>query len=188
MSELNEISGFNRLMTCYEQNKHRPWHEWLKLRKIFKRPGKQGLVGLMVGIEDESIVYVFKISQYINYLAEHELSVMLSLNKISGFCPHFCKVFGGIVCQIDPSKRREGNPFELAKHMVEKDVLLMEHLKDSYKLYNYITSKSISENVLFSAVKQTLLAVSIAQKKSKFTHYDLHSNNIMMKKCDKNLV
>ena len=46
----------------------------------------------------------------------------------------------------------------------------------------------ISENVLFSTVKQVLLAISLAQKKKNFTHYDLHSFNIMMRKCDPDLV
>ena len=32
------------------------------------------------------------------------------------------------------------------------------------------------------------MAIAIAQRKKKFTHYDLHSYNIMMKKCNKDVV
>jgi len=108
MSSLNEELDFKKLVTYYEKNKHLPWEEWLKVKKIFARPGKQGLVGLMCGKEDESIIYVFKISQSINYLVQHELSVMTSINEIADFCPHFCRSIGGITCQVDPENVKKG--------------------------------------------------------------------------------
>jgi len=189
---LNEESGFNNLLDIYNKNKDKKWDEWLVLDKIFPKPGKQGLVGLMsVNNSDEKdpIQFTFKISQYINYLVHHELTVMDSLRELSNFCPHFCRGIGSITCQIDPSKRKSGNPFEIeCKYPIEKEVLLMEYLKDCYKFCNYITSPKISDNVIYSTIKQVLMAISIAQKKANFTHYDLHSNNIMMKKCDENLV
>lgn len=187
MSYLNEISGFNSKMAYFEQNKNKPWQEWLKVKEIFRRPGKQGLVGLMKS-KDIDTEFVFKISQHIDYLAEHELTVMLELNKISNFCPHFCRVFGGIVCDIDPTKNKEENPFDISKQVVEKEVVLMEHIENSRKFYNYINCNKFPEDILFSIIKQTLLAINIAQKKSKFSHYDLHANNIMVKKCSKDLV
>jgi hypothetical protein len=188
MSSLHDLSGFNKLKLYYNKNKDKPWHKWLNVKTIFPRPGKQGLVGLMTD-ENEEHTYVFKISQYINYLTQHELAVMNSLNEISEYCPHFCKGIGGIICDIDPTSRKDGNPFELGtRYPIEKEVLLMEYLKNTYKFYNYIRSSNISDDILYSTIKQTLLAISIAQKKKEFTHYDLHSNNIMMKKCDKNLV
>jgi hypothetical protein len=82
---LNEKSGFNNLLKFYNKNKDRPWYEWLVVKTIFPRPGKQGLVGLMAAREDETIIYVFKISQYLNYLAQHEYTVMNSLNELSDF-------------------------------------------------------------------------------------------------------
>jgi len=186
---LNEASGFDKIEKYYQENKDKPWQEWLKVKTVFPRPGKQGLVGLMSAKNDESILYVFKVSQYINYLVQHELSVMQSLNDLAEFCPHFCKSVGGIMCVVDPMKRKEGNPFECEnKFSIEKEVLLSEYLHNSYKFYNYIISEKVPENVLYSTVKQCLLAVAIAQRKKRFTHYDLHSNNLMMKKCSKDLV
>lgn len=189
MSSLNEELDFKKLVTYYEKNKHLPWEEWLKVKKIFERPGKQGLVGLMCGKEDESIIYVFKISQSINYLVQHELSIMTSLNELADFCPHFCRSIGGITCQVDPEKRKEGNPFESdCKYKIEKEVLLTEYLDNSYKFYNYIVSEKVHESVLYSIVKQVLLAFTIAQRNKNFSHYDAHSNNIMIKRCSKDLV
>lgn len=189
MSSLNEESGFNRLVTYYQKNKDRPWKEWLEVQKIFPRPGKQGLVGLMTGKEDKSLVYVFKVSQYINYLVQHELTVMNSLNEIADYCPNFCRSVGAIIGHVDPTKRKEGNPFECeSKYQIEKEILLTEYLDRSYKFYNYIISDKILEDSLYSTVKQVLLGISIAQKQKRFSHYDLHSNNIMMKRCKRDLV
>ena len=187
---LNDKSGFNKLVDCYNKNKDKHWYEWLVVKKIFPRPGKQGIVGLMVSKDDDSIVYVFKMSQYINHLVNHESSVMGSLNELSDFCPHYCRAVGTIVCQINPVKRKDGNPFEVDQNeiTIEKDVILMEYLTRSYKFNNYIDSPKVNEDLLYSTVKQTLLAISIAQRKTNFTHYDLHSNNVMMKKCSKDLV
>jgi hypothetical protein len=189
MVSLNQESGFNSLVKHYEENKHRPWSEWLQVSKIFPRPGKQGLVGIMTSKIDAAKIYVFKISQHINYLVHHELGVMSSLNEMSDFCPHFCRSVGAITCEVDAEKKKDGNPFELkSKYTIEKEVLLTEFLAKTYKLRNYIYSDKISEDILYSTVKQILLGISISQRLKNFSHYDLHSNNIMMRKCDKDLV
>lgn len=185
----NDSVGYSALIKHFNKNKNKLWSEWLEVEKIFPRPGKQGLVGLMRLKIKPEIKFVFKLSQYINYLVHHELEVMTGLNDLSIFCLHFCKSVGAIICKVDPNITKDGNPFEISgKHHIEKEVLLCEYLDNSTKLYNFIKSKNNTENCIFSIVKQVLLALCVAQKKKKFTHYDLHSNNIMMKKCDKNLV
>jgi hypothetical protein len=186
---LNEKSGFNNVLSYYNKNKDKKWDEWLTVKKIFPKHGKQGIVGLMVGKNDDSIIYIFKISQYLNHLVNHEYTVMSSLNDLSDFCPHFCRAIGTITCQINPTERKDGNPFECnSSRTIEKEVLLLEYIEDSYKFNSYIKSEKIQEQILYSIVKQTLLAVSISQHKKKLTHYDLHSNNLMIKKCSKDLV
>ena len=191
---LNEISDYNKLVVYYKKYKNKPWDQWLEFDSTFKKPGKQGLVGLMNLIgkskSKKQLQYVFKISQYINYLTQHESVVMEGLNEISGYCPHFCKSIGTIKCKVDPKSRKEGNPFNSeSKYPIEKEVLVCEMIEKSSKLCNYIrATERISEDILYSTIKQVLMAIIIAQRKKKFTHYDLHSNNIMMKKCDKDLV
>lgn len=134
-------------------------------------------------------MYIFKMSQYTNHLAYHEMTIMKGLARISTYCPHFCKGIGVVKTLVEPKFRQASNPFKIvSKYGIEKEVLLCEHIDKSAKFYNYIRTPSIHEDVLYSIVKQTLLAVSIAQNEKKFTHYDLHSNNIMVKKCSKDLV
>ena len=114
---------------------------------------------------------------------------MKGLNEISPYCPHFCKAIGTLLCEIDPNTRKAGNPFRLTtKHPIEKEILLMENIKNSTKFCNYIKSSKIESDVIYSTIKQVLIAIAIAQRKKNFTHYDLHSNNIMMRKCNKDVV
>lgn len=189
MSKLTDISGYNKLVKVFEENKAKPWKEWLEFDQTFDKPGKQGLVGLLK-VKGTNIKFVFKISQYINYLTHHELVVMNGLNELSPYCLHFCKTVGSIKCQVDPKSRKSGNPFEITtKYPIEKEALLCEYIDKSSKMYNFIRAiDRIHENVLYSAMKQVLMATIIAQKKKRFAHYDLHSNNIMMKKCNKDMV
>lgn len=190
MSSLIKESGFDNILEYFEKNKHKPIEEWLEFVKIFKNNGKQGIVGLFSSKNTEKkMFFVFKLSQYINYLVNHEAAVMKSLNSISGYCPHFVKYIGNLISDIDPYKKKDYNPLEIkSKYTIEKEILLCEYVNNSKKFYNYIYSPKISEEILFSIVKQTLMALSISQKEKKFTHYDLHSNNIMIKKCSKDLV
>lgn len=197
---LNQLSGFDLLAEYYEQNKEKTWKEWLKFDHTFDKPGKQGLVGLFksnsgadskstLGKSRKPLNIVFKISQYINYLVQHEYTVMKGLNELSPYCPHFCKMIGAIMCEVDPQTRKSGNPFLITtRHPIEKEVLLTEYISDSCKFYNYIRSKRISNEILYSTIKQVLMGIAIAQRKKQFTHYDLHSYNIMMKKCNKDVV
>jgi hypothetical protein len=181
---LSEISGFSEVLAIYEKNKGKPWSEWLTFVNLFPRPGKQGYVGIFSLKEKPEKTIVFKFSQYINHLAEHEYTVMNSLSKIADYCPHFCRSIGMISAMIDKDADNPFNP--VSKYPVEKQVLLLEHLEGAYKYYNYI--RKGKEECIFSILKQTLLALAIAQRKKSFTHYDIHSNNIMVKNCSKDLV
>ena len=192
ITPLIEASEYSELTSYYEENKNRPWQEWLSFDKMLDKPGKQGLVGLltMKNNEVEKKKYVFKISQYINYLTHHEGIVMKGLNDLATYCPHFCKSVGSILCKVDPKIKKKGNPFNTeAKYPIRKEALLCEFIDKSCKFYNYIRAVDrISEDVLYSSIKQVLLAVTVAQRKKQFTHYDLHSFNVMMRRCNHNVV
>lgn len=173
----------------FEKNKNKDWREWLEFDTSFNKSGKQGLVGLLRLRDQKGIKCVFKMSQYVNYLIQHEYKVMHSLNEIANYCPHFCRSIGCVFADVNARAIKGENPFELqSKHVIKQNILLCENISKSTKLYNYIKDTSVNENVLFSAIKQIMLALSISQKAKQFTHYDLHSCNVMMKKCNPNMV
>jgi len=193
INPLSEISGYSELLSYYNNKKSSHWSEWLSYHTTFDKVGKQGLVGLFT-LENDEIRkrIVFKLSQHIDYLIRHESVVMRGLNALSAYCPHFCKYIGEIECEVDPRIKKSGNPFDIdgITHPITKEVLLCENIDKSCKLHNLIraTEQALPENVLYSTIKQVLLAISFAQEKKKFTHYDLHSFNIMMKKCNNDVV
>ena len=157
----------------------------IKFVKKFQNQGKQGVAGI-ASIKNNTIAY--KISQYINHIVLHEALIMNSLTEMRKFCPHFCKYYGLCSKNVNGNYRKLDNPFQItSKHPIQTDVLLMEYIEGK-KLYNMIKNNKINDNVIFSAIKQLLFAISIAQTKKQFTHYDLHSCNVLMKECDPNTV
>lgn len=171
-----------------QTNKTKPWFEWLDFVSLFKKPGKQGLVGLFRLKQYPETTIVFKMSRYINYLTDHEFIVMKGLNELAEYCPHFSRTYGTFDSQVDANFREAKNPFEIRnKYPINKSILLIEHIDNAPKLYSYIKNKKVPESILFSAIKQIMMAIAISQQK-KFTHYDLHSYNILMKPCDINAV
>lgn len=172
------------------KNKEKKWDEWLEFETTFDKPGKQGLVGLLRMKDEPKIKYIFKISQNINYLIEHESTIVEGLSEIS-WLPHFPLYMGIIKTYVDPKNRKSGNPFDISntKCKVLTNVLICEYIQNSCKFYNYIKANDkISNDVLINCIKQVVIAISVAQTKKQFAHYDLHSNNIMMRQCNKDLV
>ena len=188
--DITSPSRYHELVQYFDENKSKPFHEWLDFVKLLDKPGKQGIVGLFKTKHKNPITLIFKLSQYINYLVKHELTIFQGLKEVSHFCPHFCRGVGMIEAKIDAKyKKNCVNPFEVTNyHPINKDILLAEFIDDSCKFYNYIRSEKVSEDILFSIIKQVLLATTFAQKLKKFCHYDLHSFNVMIKNCDKDLV
>ena len=187
LESILRMENHNRLTELFNENKNNLLPDWLTFQNTFK-PGKQGLLGMLLN-EQTDLLYVFKISQYINILVEHEYTIMNSLNELSPYCPHICNSVGYMECVLDANIKKEGDPFVVnSNYPIKNSVMLTELVENSCKFYNYIKSDKISENVLYSVVKQVLLAIDIAQTQKKFTHYDLHSFNIMMKTCDKDVV
>ena len=186
---------FTEIEEYYEANRTRPMTEWLRFETTFDNPGKQGLVGLLSLQGDacpphmKGTKIVFKISQYINHLVQHEYTVMKSLTGIAEWCPYYCRAIGSILSRVDSTTRKTGNPFEISgTHPIEKEVLLCEYIENSNALSRYMRSKHIDDRVIYSTIKQVLMAITIAQRMKKFTHYDLHSGNIMIRKCSKHVV
>jgi len=175
-------------MELFTENFEKPITEWLITERIFKC-GKQGLVGILKSKDDERIKYVFKISRDLNYLIKHESSIIKDINKTIGFVPHFPKVYGIVCADTDRKKIKKGNPFLIENGKgVEKDVLLMENIENSEKFCSFFENRNNTENPIYSVINQTLASISIAQKKLFLTHYDLHSDNILVSDCDKDLV
>lgn len=143
--------------------------------------GKQGITGLL---KKDNRIYVYKISQYMNHLAKHEYLILNGLKKLATYCPHFCKEVELHTLPIHPNfKQSSQNPFEVHPKPLYLDVLLMEYVKDAVSLCDIIRETKIPMSHVMGIMKQIMLAVSAAQDKRKFVHYDLHAMNILVQEC-----
>lgn len=153
----------------------------LVIERFFKT-GKQGIVGNIKNKADKGLT-TFKVSQYINYLSEHEYSILSRLNDLD-FCFNFCKPVGLELQNVEIAPKKNTNPFTItSKYPIQKQVLLEEFVRGE-KLYKFIKNGTCTTETIISTAKQVLSAIAIAQQKTQFTHYDLHSDNIILKKCD----
>jgi hypothetical protein len=192
---MKNTDTFAKLQNIFEKNKNRDPNKWLSLKSFFPRLGKQGVVGIFNVLEDENTSLVFKYSQYINYLIQHEYCIGEDLNNLA-YSDHFVKTIGAINIPINPKinhkviKRAQKtnsyvNPFDVSecKYPIYKEVLLQEEIKNGQKFSHYIKKKLFSTEQLYSIINQMLFAIKIGQTRQ-FTHYDLHSDNIIIKPCD----
>jgi hypothetical protein len=183
----NDMEFFSENLDQSKEYKTLP--DFLEFHSSFPRSGKQGILGLLTNV-DTNKKYVYKISQNLNFLVDQEHSVMDGLNRIREYCPHFCKTFGKFKTKIVQNYREEDNPFDVEdrEDTVLSDVLLMENIDNGRKFYRYIKNDQFTEDMAMSIVKQTLLADIVAGEHLQFTHYDIHSNNVLVKKCPANSV
>ncbi len=181
------MNDYTDIVSYYEKNNHKLMSEWLVFKKMLAKPGKQAKVGILMS-KEKDIEFLFKMSRDMNFLIYHECIIFQGLRPLSKYCHNFVRGVGTLKVKIDERTKTE-NPFIIeSKYAIEKEVLLMEYLNNAVKFDSYIRNKKIQEEVLYANIKQVLLAINIAQKEKKFTHYDLHSDNVLLKKCYKDLV
>jgi len=163
----------------------------LEFERTGMKHGQQGVVGVM-SPRDDTVggKYIFKLSLENNYLIYHEYLTMKALHAVVSFCPYFVRAYGIIKVNVEPKFNQRGthNPFHISsKYPVRTDVLLMEKIDNSKKFFNYIRTPHITETQLVGVCCQVLMALQIAQTHARFTHYDLHTDNVIVRCCDPSL-
>ena len=179
---LHDISGTKKIKESIEKNIN-----CLKFKCFFKNQGNQGLTGVYE-IEDINDCCVFKIPTLGNYTISHESIVLESLYSLTSYCINFPIYINSYEQELDNDYYNKRNPFARSKKKGRNiQILLAEYIK-SVKLRRFISDPRVSNNMIFSAINQVMYALMISQYKKKLTHYDLHSSNVMIKNCDKNIV
>ena len=79
------------------------------------------------------------------------------------------------------------NLFHEAKDALPRTVILYEKI-NNFPLHRYLKKIKYDNNLLSSQILQLLLALQIAQNKFNFTHYDLHTTNVLQQHCEYNSV
>ena len=157
--------------------------------KVFGSESVQGTAGIisLKGIKDVPIV--FKISNSIDYAIEHESHILEDLKEIEDFCPHFMSKFGMIELPVaciffyDPEEN-VGFMEDSSNYMITP-VLFTEYVS-RYTFYHFLSTNNIT--VSNSLMLQLISGLVMAQDHIKFTHYDMHLDNTLVRCCDKNTV
>lgn len=159
----------------------------LEFIRCFKSRGVQGIVGL-VKIVRLDLIVVFKISIDFSNCIEHEYRILEDLYSMNSYCPYFCKSIGMIEVPISSEFINDPYKYSLffdGEETIPRKIMFTEMInKDSF--YQF-TQKS-DKNIIISLILQVLIALEISQREKQFTHYDLHTSNILIQKCEENSV
>lgn len=152
----------------------------------FKHQGKQSFVGRVKDKNGEIIV--FKVSPELDYIPIHEYYIMKGLESVNRYCPNFCKCISITQGSIEYTENPDSKTPFIKNGGLKTEILLTEYIQGEKLKYYLSGKKRVHKKVIYSLIKQVLLVVMVANTKVGFAHYDLHSNNIIVSKCDKNLV
>jgi hypothetical protein len=160
--------------------KYNPQHHVITKLKS----GKQGLVG-MIWDKSNKIIKVYKFSSIMNKIATHEYKIMTSLATMNKISPFFTKCYELVNLPVNDDFEETDNPFELnTKYHYTLDICISEYVENARKFTSFLRhSKQVSDNIVSSLIKQILVGLLMAQNNINFTHYDLHSENILVQKC-----
>jgi hypothetical protein len=141
-------------------------------------------------VEDEPAhpIYVFKIPKEVNTLVDHEMKISKDMEELSTYLPHFNRIFEvkrDVKCYIPNSRKKfqnqvESNPF--SSFNCVRDVSIIEYIPSKLTLKRYITETNFS-GCTDPLIHQLILALFIAQKEKNFTHYDMHLENVLLRRC-----
>lgn len=155
----------------------------LKFVKYFPHQGAQSITGI---VNINNIPIVFKISLKFDNILELEKTIVESIHPFRKSCPHFMGYVGLLTIPISQEflEDHEHNYiFEIKENMFPKKVAFYEYI-NNISMYNIC--KNMEMNLISSQLLQILLALQYQQQKISFTHYDLHTDNVLIKTCDKN--
>lgn len=141
--------------------------------------GTQGKVGILKHRQTKEKI-IFKIPLHPGFSVRHEYSVMSRLTGSRKFLPNYCEAYGLIKTLVSFDGE---NPFEIKKGETATlcDVMLSEYIVGSVTMTERVFA--YNAKIIYSLIRQVLLAIEIGRRKYGLTHYDLHTDNILLRKC-----
>lgn len=191
---------FDSILLEYSKNKEKSIpelnHSIIDVLTSLRIASKKGVNGYALfsdfkNISDMFIIKTIKdIKSYKEIVMEYFIGTY-GLNKLRNLTPNFSYVFGIFECNLFGEKDIDLTSKINMKQFCNKDTnkvyyVLYEKIK-GISLKEYIATINSEEQYkyLLSYILQILLSLEIAQREIGFVHYDLHSENIMLKKLDK---
>lgn len=151
--------------------------EWMKKFDLLSNNSVQGDVYKTKILDFKVILKTPKEDYMINEVIEEYYKGMYFYNNIRFKIPTMLYTLGIFNCNLTKNKIKKCNYLEYNnKLFVMYEEIVGKPLED-YILYN-----GISFNEWLKIFFQILLTLEVAQRECDFTHYDLHHNNVMVRK------
>lgn len=162
-----------------------------------KRIGHESVMGNVFSgkVDGESDIFLFKVSSFsytANDLMLHELVAGLNLNSLRKVgIPNFCLSYGSFMCG-PPVVENDKVVDWCTKSNNKVAYIMYENLTDAISAGDYIQTASPQQTL--SLILQIAMSISSAntyfaslpgaKDRYPFTHYDLHSQNVLMRKVE----
>jgi hypothetical protein len=157
--------------------------KWVNKTEHIKIESVNGIVYILNILKDIKVIIKFSDDDskesYDDILYEYFIGIY-EINKLRYIVPNFVYTFGIFKCNIDKNQKfctsKDGNKYPF---------ILMEYVEgDNIR-------KLLKNNLQFSEYLgifiQLLIALEVAQRTIDFTHFDLHTNNVMCKPLKTNV-
>lgn len=187
MSQALFDTNFKNFQNYFVQNSTKVWNDWLTVvEQPEKMDGKQGYVGRLQHPHNKSLSCLYKISKVDDNLIPHEYKILKGLEGLAQYCPHFHKAYG--LLSFDCNLHYNDSPlrYNSTSKVVQRQMLLMQYIQSKYDLHRFIQDENIKDECIINILKQVILSVYMAHE-YQFTHYDLHTENILIRCCNPNM-
>lgn len=110
----------------------------------------------------------------------HEFAVGMKLNQLRDLIPNFVITLGGFSCMSDPTLDKLcDRPVRKGVDAQEMQYIMLEYI-EGQTFKKYMSDPSISIQHIISGIAQVSLGLLYSQEKVGFTHYDLHTDNVLV--------
>lgn len=117
-------------------------------------------------------------------LVHEALIGLYAMNKLRHYLPNYMYVYGYIQCSNAIINYKEVISW-CSESEPKYSYLITENIRDAVPIKEFIVDPSIDENDFMAVFYQIENALNLAYGQYGYTHYDLHSSNIMVRKYKK---
>jgi hypothetical protein len=116
----------------------------------------------------------------------HEAMVgITALNTLRRIIPNFMYTYGYLRCSVAQLVQNEPATWCNIPDGVDVSYTIIENIRDGVTLSRLISNSSVSPSEFISIMYQIFNALNVAYKIWDFTHYDLHSYNVLVRRLSK---
>lgn len=173
LCSLNALFIGSQTLPVNERVKH-----WLKTNRILNAGSHGYAMEAVFGQAKDLILVKGQDAELV-----HELFVGLQLNQLRERIPNFSYVFGGFRCLPafldNKSVKTWCNDPNSSSPPARLQYILYENIKPAVSMKDWIPTNRFSK--FLNQYLQILLAVNMAYETMDFTHYDLHTGNVLIR-------